>query len=279
MMIEAMKEPGDEPLVTVIVAVFNGEATLERCLESISSQIYPKKEVIVIDGGSTDRTIDILRRNSHKISYWESKPDKGIYHAWNKAIAKSHGDWICFLGADDYFWSNTVLSDCMVVARRIYPKVRVIYGRIALVRGDGSLIRFIGAPWEQTKNRFKQLSSIPHPGLLCHRKVFEERGKFDESFRISGDYEFLLRELLEREAHFMPDLISVGMGNGGISSRSRTIRLGYEECRRAQRMHNIRRIGWYWIVGYGVALSRWVAAKIIGEARVDQLVHRLREGS
>lgn len=75
-----------KPLISVIVAVYNGEKTLQHCIDSVSNQAYPHKELIIIDGGSTDGTVDILRADNDKIAYWESEPDKGIYHAWNKAL-------------------------------------------------------------------------------------------------------------------------------------------------------------------------------------------------
>jgi glycosyltransferase involved in cell wall biosynthesis len=106
------------PKITVIVAVFNGSATLRRCLKSICSQSYSNQELIVMDGGSSDDSVKIIQQNSHRIAYWESKPDRGIYHAWNKALSHATGEWICFLGSDDYFWQDDVLEK-MVPALRI----------------------------------------------------------------------------------------------------------------------------------------------------------------
>ena len=91
------------PLISIIVAVYNGEKTLQRCIDSVFSQTYPHKELIIIDGGSTDGTVDILQTNNDKITYWKSEPDNGIYQAWNKALDHAKSDWICFLGSDDYF--------------------------------------------------------------------------------------------------------------------------------------------------------------------------------
>jgi hypothetical protein len=144
-----------------------------------------------------------------------------------------------------------------------------------MVTKDGHIIRKIGSPWEEQKQRFKQINSLPHPGLLCHRDVFEQYGNFNESFRIAGDYEFLLRELLHHDAQFIPDFVTVGMRTGGISSRLSTIRLGYEECRKAQLMHNIQWPGIRWITGYAFALGRWFIAKVIGEARADKIISTL----
>jgi glycosyltransferase involved in cell wall biosynthesis len=92
-------------MISVIVAVFNGAKTLQQCIDSVAGQTYPHKELIVIDGGSIDGTREILEGDATKLAYWVSEPDRGIYHAWNKALARARGDWICFLGADDYLWS------------------------------------------------------------------------------------------------------------------------------------------------------------------------------
>lgn len=261
--------------ISIIVATLNAQATLQSCIDSIRRQTWNEKEIIVCDGASKDQTVEILKRNDTVLDYWCSEPDKGIYNAWNKGLRHASGDWICFLGADDYFWDENVLEKYMVIADRVYPEIRVIYGQVALVSKDGHVLRRIGTPWEKEKQRFRQVNSLPHPGLLCHRDVFEQYGHFDDSFRIAGDYEFLLRELLNRDAFFVPDLVTVGMLTGGISSRSSTIRLGYEECRKAQRMHNIHWPGFRWLIGYVFALGRWMIAKVIGERRIDQIITRL----
>jgi hypothetical protein len=271
-----MNENPVSPRVSVIVATLNARHTLQSCIDSVANQSWSNKELIVCDGVSNDGTVEILERNETAITWWCSERDKGIYNAWNKGLRYAGGDWICFLGADDYFWNANVLERYMAAASRLYPEVRVIYGQVALVADDGRVIRKIGAPWEQEKHRFRQLSCLPHPGLLCHRAVFAQYGSFDESFRISGDYEFLLRELLSRDAYFVPDLITVGMRTGGISSRSKTIRLGYEECRQAQRMHHMGSPGLRWLVGYAIALARWAVARLVGERRLDRWVNFLR---
>ncbi|MDA3897412.1 MAG: glycosyltransferase [Desulfobacteraceae bacterium] len=93
-----------KPKISIIVVVFNGAQTLERCLYSVVHQIYPCKELIIMDGGSTDGSVELLKRYDSQIKYWESKPDRGIYHAWNKALEHAEGEWICFIGSDDFFF-------------------------------------------------------------------------------------------------------------------------------------------------------------------------------
>ena len=79
-----------EPSISVIVAVLNGAKTLQRCIDSVAQQTYPNKELIIIDGGSQDGTVDILKANQGKITSWISEPDRGIYSAWNKGLAKEN---------------------------------------------------------------------------------------------------------------------------------------------------------------------------------------------
>jgi Glycosyl transferase family 2 len=202
--------------ITVIVAVYNGASTIRQCIDSVANQSYPNRELIVMDGGSTDGTVEILKDNASKLSFWQSTPDKGIYDAWNKALKHSTGDWICFLGADDFFWNETVLA-------RIEPHLRapeqsrVVYGRVAVINKRGEVSRYDGRPWEESKQSFAHMMAIPHTGLFHHRSLFAEHGTFDDSFRIAADYEFLMRELRTRNALHVPDVITVGMRHGGVS--------------------------------------------------------------
>ena len=98
------------PLITVITAVLNGENTLERTIQSVIGQDYKNIEYIIIDGGSTDGTLDIIKKYEHAIDYWISETDEGIYGAMNKGIQASSGEWIYFLGSDDYLVADNVLD-------------------------------------------------------------------------------------------------------------------------------------------------------------------------
>lgn len=229
----------DRVAVTIIIAVFNGRATLQQCIDSVRRQTLADKELIVIDGGSQDSTVDLLRTNAAWISHWESEPDRGIYHAWNKALAHAHGEWICFLGADDFLWDPTVLERTVVQLKRLPQEIRVAYGQIMLIDGDGKPPRSIGQPWEQAKESFRQHMSIPHVGTMHRRTLFEQNGNFDESFQIAGDYELLLRELRTGEAAFIPDIIVAGQRLGGISTAAGNNLKIKKEVWRALRMHGL----------------------------------------
>lgn len=264
------------PLISVIVAVFNGAKTLQQCIDSVARQTYPNKELIIIDGGSKDGTVDLLKTNNEQISYWISEPDRGIYNAWNKGLAQTKGEWICFLGADDYFWDMQVLEHMSESLKNIPPEIRVAYGKIMLIDTQGENLYSIGEPWKNIKERFKQIMCIPHPGAMHRRNLFKDIGQFDESFRIAGDYELLLRELKTKDAFYIPNLISVAMRQDGISSNPANGMLAMLEVRQAQKLHGQLLPGWGWLVLTARVYARLLLWRIFGGRLTTQVLERYR---
>lgn len=227
------------PTFTVIVAVRNGAATLQRALDSIFGQTCEGIEIVVMDGASTDGTQAILERNADHIAYWESEPDRGVYHAWNKALDHATGDWISFLGSDDCYHEPVVLARIAAVLAADEGRHRVAYGYLDKTRMDGTVVRSTIGPWtEAQRARFRRGVMIPHPATFHHRSLFERHGRFDESFRIAGDFEFLLRELLTDDALFIPEHV-VDMAGGGLSDQPKNDYLVQREVYRARYMHGI----------------------------------------
>lgn len=269
------------PEISVVVAVFNEAGTLSRCIASVVEQTYPKKELIIIDGGSTDGTLSILQQQDDRIAYWESSPDRGIYHAWNKALEHARGDWICFLGADDCFWSKTTLEQTVPHLCSANSVSRVVYGKVALVASDGRVIEMRGQPWQQARKAFVQGvpgASLPHQGVFHHRSLFQDGNHFDETFRIAGDFEFLLRTLKNGEPLFLSDLIVAGMGHGGVSTSAQNALASLREASRARRVNGVTGMAplWYWT--YAKATARDLVARCSGEAvaqRATNLYRRL----
>lgn len=261
------------PLISIVIATYNSKATLQQCIDSVTQQTYPHKELIVIDGGSKDGTVEVLKANASKVSYWLSEPDRGIYHAWNKGLARVGGEWICFLGADDIFWDSTVLVQISEQLKVLLAGIRVVYGQNMLVNGNGVSLYPMGASWDTVKDKFWAGMCLPHPGMMHHRSLFEQHGKFDESFRIAGDYEMLLRELKHAEAKFIPDLIVAGVRQGGISSHPSSSLRVLSEARRAQRMHGQRfpPLLWMWsMVKVYLRLLLWnVFGERVGRGVLD----------
>ncbi len=217
--------------ITIIIAVYNGVDTIQACLDSIKKQMYSNIELIVMDGASVDGTINVLQSNSALINYWETKRDRGIAHAWNKALEKATGDWIICLGADDCLFDENVLSDMAPVLES--DKCNdLVYGEIQFKGGAYDGI-FLGGPCDL--GVLKRRMNFPHTATF-HRKCFiDELGQFDEKFKIAIDYEFVLRKKNLMISYFKRP-ISV-MGGGGVSST--LITETYKEFRLAQLKHQV----------------------------------------
>jgi len=260
------------PLISIIVAVYNGAQTLQRCIDSIAQQSYVNKQLIIIDGGSNDGTLALLQANQQYIDFMLSEPDTGIYNAWNKGLIQVNGDWICFLGADDYFRDDQVLSTMAQYLVQLPKSIRVAYGQILLVNSGGEDLYLSGSPWSMVRERFKQLMSIPHPGTMHHRSLFSEHGQFNESFRIAGDYELLLRELKSADAAFIPDLVTVVMPQGGVSSTPENALQQLYEVRAAQRLQGLSRPGISWLMAMARVYIRLFLWRVVGETTTRKLL-------
>jgi glycosyltransferase involved in cell wall biosynthesis len=263
-----------EPLISVVVAVFNRVKTLMRCIESVSRQTYKNSELIVMDGGSADGTRDLIENNAQHIAYWESERDRGIYHAWNKALEVAHGDWVYFLGADDYFVDDYVLARVAPHLKRASTVARVVYGRVDLVRKDGSLIGTFGSQWNREK--FFQLMTLPHQGVFHHRSLFQEFGHFNEEFRIAGDYELLLRELKSRNPVFIADVTIAAMQFGGMSSGGQMSVETLREIKRARDLNSIKVVPIQWLWAFLKAHVRRFSYRSLGNSRTRLLVNIYR---
>ena len=269
--------PLGSPLISIIVATHNSKTTLQQCIDSVAQQTHPLKELIVIDGGSRDGTVELLESNNQKISYWISEPDRGIYHAWNKALPCVRGEWICFLGADDFFWDVNVLVRIAEQLRVLSPSIRVVYGQNMLVNEKGENLYPMGESWDTVKVRFWTGMCLPHPGMMHHRSLFVEYGPFNESFRIAGDYEMLLRELKHANALFIPNLIIAGVRQGGISSRPNAALSVLSESRRAQKMHGQRFPSLLWLQSVLKVYLRLLLWHLCGERIARSALDRGRQ--
>lgn len=219
-----------------------------------------------MDGNSTDETVEILRGNSDLIDYWSSAADTGIYNAWNKALSHATGEWICFLGADDYLWSKDALADMVAVLKTLPRETQIAYGQVMLLGLDDAPLYAVGAPYQlKPGQRVDVMGLPPHPGLMHRRAVFDERGGFDESFRIAGDAELLMRELQRAPACFIPGVIIAGMRQGGISSKPSNILKSLQELRRIQQKHGIRWPGVALTFAMLRASLRWILWNVMGE--------------
>ncbi|HEY6966954.1 MAG TPA: glycosyltransferase family 2 protein [Burkholderiales bacterium] len=242
------------PLISLVVATRNAAAHLPRCLDSLRRQTFREFEVIVMDGASTDATPAILAAAGDVVSAWRSEPDRGIYSAWNKGLDAARGEWIGFLGADDWLWDEHALEQLVPQLRSAPPGCRVVYSRLRQVDARGRVAEELGEPWERARARFRSYACLPQPGLMHRRSLFEAHGRFDESFQLAGDYELLLRELKTGEAIYVPTL-TVGMDLGGKTTSPEHFLQLQREVARALAMHGLAppRLRWAWWT-----LSAWL---------------------
>ena len=220
---------------SVIIASFNENKNIQFCIDSFENQTYQRKELIVIDGGSTDGTADIIRLNSNKISYWESEPDKGVYHAWNKAIDQVKGNWVYFLGSDDYFKTPFVLDR---VASEIKNKhlydCDLICGSVEMVGDEKNQI--IVPDIKKFPNKM-----LPHQGIFHSSRMFEQGYRFSDEFSIRGDYEFLVRIFSQRQLkmHQLDEIIAV-CKTGGLSSAANVRMKIFHETFTVRKLYSLK---------------------------------------
>lgn len=222
----------------MVIAVRNGTRTLQRCLDSVFEQRFGRVEVLVMDGGSTDGTQGIIERNASRIQYWESERDRGIYHAWNKALEHVRAEWVCFLGSDDRFHDADVLGRVADALGKAGDH-RVVYGAVNILDESGAVCATVGDPWDEVRDSFRKGMVFDHGSTFHRRSLFDERGGFDHQFRIAGDYELLLRELLDHDPLFVPNLVVVDVAAGGVSDRPESDGTRAREKHRARRMHGL----------------------------------------
>ena len=266
------------PRISIAIATFNAEQHLGRCLDSIRQQTYVDREVIVADGGSTDGTLDIIRANGDLIAHWFSASDRGIYDAWNKALRFVTGQWVVFRGADDFFWDRGAVARAARHLARATSDQLIAYGRAVCVDERGNWAGIIGADWPACRRRFFHQMNLPHPATFHHIEAFKRHGEFDDSFRIAGDWEFLLRVLKTTDAFFIPEGIIAGVRTGGVSRR-KNIQTVVEslKARKKNKLPGLPFLLWRHLAVCALSNMRHRAAgAFLGHRIVDRAVARRR---
>ena len=206
--------------ISVITAVYNSRDTISLALDSVLGQDHSNVELIVIDGGSTDGTLEVLQGYADRLAVLVSEPDRGIYDALNKGIARASGEVVGFLHSDDLFADAAVLSRIGTVFAD--TEVDAAYGDLLYVsKDDPSRVVRTWRADAFTPAKLARGWMPPHPTLYVRRRVYERHGQFDTSFRIAADYDFILRLLGGEEVSikYIPEVL-VKMRVGGASNRS-----------------------------------------------------------
>lgn len=213
----------DAPIkISIITIVWNGMPFVEKTIKSVLKQNYSNLEYIVIDGGSTDGTVDVIKSRESGITKWISEKDEGIADAFNKGLSFATGDYILFLNADDALSDANILKKVAgEILSNDYPAL--LYGDYDILERDSGEFMYHGrVTFSPQKLIYGQV--LPHPCLFTSRRYFEEYGNFDTGFKIAMDYEWLLRGGLKERIVHVPLLIT-NVRNGGISTldQNRTV--------------------------------------------------------
>lgn len=201
-------------LVSIITITYNSSAHLEQTIRSVLDQNYPEIEYILVDGGSTDGTLDIIRKYEGRISKWVSEPDNGIADAMNKGIRMASGEIIGIIHSDDFYEPEAISA--VVRAFRENPDVGVVHGDLRLLNTSGSASVICQPSPEPEKNVWKTIP-IMHSTVFIRKRVYEKFGLFDTSFRIAMDQELIARYLGKGVRFLYLERILAGMRLGGVS--------------------------------------------------------------
>lgn len=188
--------------ISIITVTYNAEATLERTLQSVAQQTYSEIEHLIIDGASTDHTLEIARQYPHAIVF--SEPDKGLYDAMNKGLQRATGDYLCFLNAGDKLHSKETLAHIVASISDGSP-IGVIYGDTHIVDAQGNFLRNrrLTPPEHLTWKSFKDGMLVCHQAFYINRQIALP---YDMTFRFSADFDWCIRCMKEGEKQGMQNL-------------------------------------------------------------------------
>jgi glycosyltransferase involved in cell wall biosynthesis len=202
----------DALLISVVTVVLNGRDKIEKTIAGVSGQGFKNVQHIVIDGGSTDGTIEKLKKLRKHIDYCVSEPDRGISDAFNKGIAQAKGNLIGILNAGDWYEPNAL--QMVAEAHRAHPEAEVLCGGLRFwERGEPTIVAY------SNPSLLEKETSVYHPAVFITRSTYEKHGLYDEGFHLAMDYELLFR-FKRRGAHFLPvPAVLANMSLDGVSYR------------------------------------------------------------
>lgn len=246
--------------ISIITVVFNAEQTIADALNSVATQTHPNIEHIVIDGASTDSTLQVIKANAERLANIVSEPDTGIYHAMNKGIRLATGDVIGILNADDVYQDSSVLAQ--VARAHADDALDACYADLVYVKPNN--LDYVSRYWRSKSHTPKLCFDgwMPaHPTLFLKKRVYEQAGLFDANLKYQSDLEFCARifEVHKITSQYIPELW-VRMRLGGVSNNSwRTMLEGNWESYKALKELGLKRhpIS-YFLIKFGSKLSQFV---------------------
>lgn len=250
-----------QPIFSIITVTYNAERWLERTILSVLSQSYPHIEYIVIDGASTDKTVEIIRQYEAGIASWVSEPDKGLYDAMNKGLARATGDYVWFLNAGDTLHTSDTVQRIVDSMKKRVSLPDVIYGDTRIVDAEGRSLgsRRLRPPKRLTWKSFRMGMLVCHQSFVARRAIAPA---YDAAYRLSADYDWCIRCLRQAKATHNTRLILSDFLEEGLSSVQRKASLKERYaimCRYYGTLPTITLHGWFAIRFY---FAKWFRGRV-----------------
>ncbi len=200
-------------LISIITINLNNLNGLRKTVESVSLQDYPKIEYLIIDGGSSDGSVDFIQCNKHKFDYYISEKDNGIYDAMNKGILRAKGEYLLFLNSGDFLYCNQAVSK--LIARNIDDDL--VYGKIGMYKNSSLEVKEYPSKLSMA---YFQYDTLPHQATLIKKKLFLKFGYYNTSYQIVSDWIFFWDVIIKGKVsyRYVDELISI-FDLSGISSQ------------------------------------------------------------
>ena len=206
-------------LFTVITVTYNAEQTLMRTIKSVQEQTYPHIEHIIVDGESSDGTLDLIKKHKTEQTKWISEKDNGIYDAMNKATEMATGTYICYLNAGDAFYEKDTVAKIISTAQQ-FQLPDILYGETVVVNNDGDFLynRRLKAPESLNWKSFKQGMLVCHQAFVIKRSIFEP---YDLTYHFSADVDWCIRLMKKSKSIVNTHLIMIKYLNEGVTTANR----------------------------------------------------------
>lgn len=212
----------NKPLFSIATPCWNSATTIERTIKSILDQEYKNYEYIIIDGGSTDGTLDIIKKYEPLFEgrmHWKSERDKGLYDAFNKGVERSNGVYCWNVNADDYMEPGALQKMADFIESNNWDTLPVISGGLNFVSESGSLISTQIPTGERLEHAYKNdYIGVPHPATLVPKEMYNRHGVFDIFYKIIGDADWYHRVYAAGEKFVFVDFVVTNMSDGGVSN-------------------------------------------------------------
>lgn len=271
-MIDTIIEKNTQPIISIVTVVYNDEKYLEKTIKSIISQTYHNIEYIIIDGGSTDGTLDIIKRYESKINVWISEKDSGIYDAMNKGAKLANGDFIIFMNSGDTFYEDETIKN---VVKQISNENSVCFGRAKI---KNNKISWLYPPEKYISGNIELWlkKALPNHQAMFLPKSFYKSTMYNLDYKIGSDSDYKFKAQRDCGFVFM-DLIICEFELGGVSSDFNTFKMTKEILKDSWKISMEHRNIMYALERFIKILSKYIINKILG-ASLFSIFHQKVKG-